>query len=1102
MRAKLHRLLLAGWLVAGSLSVVAAQETRIPFRQITIRDGLPQNTVNAVVQDAQGFIWLGTQDGLARYDGRDFEVYRHERGDLASLADNWIWSLLVDSEGTLWIGTDGGGLDRWDPRAGTFTHLVNVESDPSSLSHNRVRVVFESSARDIWIGTEGGLNRFDRETGEIDRFLHDPSNPSSLGNDQVRDIIEDRQGSLWVATDGGGLAVLPAGGTEFSHFRHDPQDPRSLSEDRVRSVFEDASGMIWVGTYEGGLNRLDPETGEFDRFVHVDGKSGSLSDNRVRSIFQSRNGRIWVGTDAGLNTWLPGRDRFWSYQHSPADSTSLVGDRVTSIFQDRGGVIWVGSYGGVSTWNETTGSFSSYRHDPTDPGGSLANNNVNAFAEDDAAAIWIGTYGGLDQLDRETGQIRHFTADPSRSDRLQDNRVFSLLVDSRNVLWVGTFEGGLHRRLENQSFLNYRNDPSDPYSLSRDAVTVVREDGQGVIWVGTYGGGLNRYVEEQDRFVVYRHEPSSSTSIGSDKVLAIHEDSDGILWVGTDGAGLNGYDRSSGSFTRFRFQAADDKSLSHDSIFAILEDSEGTLWIGTQGGGLNRWSLEDRRAHRGRFRRYTAEDGLPNDVIYGILEDEQGMIWLSTNNGLAQLDPRTDEIRTFDESHGLLSKEFNFAAAYKTREGEMLFGGIEGFNSFRPADLSGNRYKPPVVLTSFLKLNQEITAGGPVSMLEGIRLKHSDYVVSFEFASLDYTAPEKNRYSYMLEGFDSGWNDLGSLNRATYTNLDPGSYTLRIRGSNSDGVWSDSQVELGILVAPPPWQTSWAYSIYALLSLAVVARLHYNRVEERRKEMAQRKLLEGQVEVRTRELAERNDDLQQAIEKLELASVTDSLTGLRNRRYLVNTIENDLALVDRFNEERRKDPVRAAANLQPDFLFLMFDLDGFKEINDSYGHAAGDLVLLQVRDILESVCRRSDTVIRWGGDEFLLIARHTSRETAERLAERIRSTVEAHEFHIGRDEKKHLTCSIGFAYYPFVAGQPSQLTWEQIVVVADRALYAAKNSGRNTWVGIQGTPQSNKFDAAGLVHLINDRLDTLVDDEIVVIRSAAESGQELGWARA
>ncbi len=773
---------------------------------------------------------------------------------------------------------------------------------------------------------------------------------------------------------------------------------------------------------------------------------------------------------------------------------------MTAIYQDRGGVLWVGTKGGgLNNWNTHTGSFPHYRADPAAASG-LSGNIVTSFFDEGNAVVWIGTFGGgLNRFDRTRGSFTLYQHEPTDPQSLSNDRVMSLLLDSKNILWVGTYGGGLNRfHRDTGTFTRYQHDSADPASLSRNGIMSIYEDRQGVLWIGTFEGGLDRMEPSSGTFIHYAHDPTQPTSLSNNRVTAFYEDAAGVLWIGTDGGGLNRFDRTTGTFAHYQNDPAVPTSLSNDSVLSIHEDGNGVLWIGTLGGGLNRWERAARESVRGEFQRYSERDGLPNDSIYGILTDDEGNLWLSTNQGLSKFDPGRETFRNYNTTHGLQSNEFNVGAYHRSADGEMFFGGVSGFNAFYPASIRDNAHVPPVVLTSFLKFNEKVDLGKPIWETDRVELGYRDYVVSFEFSALDYTAPEENRYAYMLEGFDEDWIELGRLRRATYTNLDAGDYLLRVKGSNNDGVWNEAGATLELRVIPPPWQTWWAYSFYGLLAVGVLfgyARAQARKLE--REETYSRELVQ-QVDERTRELAERNEDLQEANQKLEEATLTDSMTGLRNRRYLMTHIHEDLALV-----ERQYLVLQADAGSQtpqpPDFLFLMIDLDGFKRINDIHGHAAGDRALLQMRDILEKTCRVSDTIIRWGGDEVMVVGRAVNRSSAETVAERIRTAVTEHAFELGNDDKVRLGCSIGFAFYPFLPSAPSRIKGEQAMKIADRALYLAKQSGRNAWVGIYAT---DKTPGEDLIPSVNDRLEEMSLRGEIELSTSITDPTTLCWSRA
>jgi diguanylate cyclase (GGDEF)-like protein len=1066
--------------VALSTTPLFGLEARnIRFRHITPEDGLSQSTVHAIVQDREGFMWFGTQEGLNRYDGYEFRTFSPDPGDSGSRSMPIVRALHEDRGGVLWVGTDGG-LHRFDRTTSKFVRYENDPTNPMSLSNNRVRVIYEDRDGSLWLGTEGGgLNRFDRGSETFTRFNHNPSNPTSLSNDYIRSVVQDTDGALWVATEGGGLNRMDTATGRFRHFVNDPENRRSLGSNHLRAVYQDRDGTLWVGTDDAGLDRFEPQTETFDHFRHNPDEPASLASDWVRAIRQDSRGTLWVATDGGLCEYRPQSGTFNRYVHDPTDPVSLVENRVTTIYEDRGAVLWVGTYSGVNSWNIGTGFFSHYKNDGSSEN-QVSGNLVMAFAESlDDRALWISAYGnGLNRLDRKSGRFTHYRSRPADPASLGDDRVMSLAVDREGIVWAGMFDAGLDRiDPRTEDFKHFRHDPGNPRSLSRNAVTRIYEDSQGVLWVGTYKGGLNRMDRGRGEFIRYQHDPSNPTSLSNDRVLGITEGEGGVLWIGTDGGGLNRFDPDNGTFSHYRHDPADPASLSSDNVWVIHRDRMERLWIGTQGGGLNRWEPAARQAHVGRFKRYDTQNGLPSAVINGILEDDSGNLWISTNRGISRFSPDTEVFKNYDATDGLQSPEFNHGAFFKASDGEMFFGGSNGFNSFHPHLVRENPTAPPVTLTAFLKFNQPVDLGAPTTDVREISLIHKDSVVAFEFAALDYTAPEKNRYRYKLEGFDEDWIDAGRLRRATYTNLSPRSYTFRVKAANNDGIWNEEGLAVRVRMIPPPWRTWWAYGIYALMVAGLLYAYAHRQAQKLSREAEYNRKLSLEVEIRTQQLAQRNKDLEAFNLKLEEASLTDSLTGFWNRRFLLQQIPKEIAQVDRTYEAA--EPTR--------LLFMMFDLDGFKGLNDTYGHAAGDRVLIQVRQMLLDACRQSDTIVRWGGDEFLLVGRNADPETAESLAERIRSVMEEKKFDVGLEQTVHLTCSIGFAFYPFDPARPTFFSWEQVIGVADRALYVAKESGRNIWAGILSTSRSRPAD---LFKRLNEDLETLVNEGAVVLRDS------------
>jgi diguanylate cyclase (GGDEF)-like protein len=1022
------------------------------FGHVTVEQGLSQANVMTVLQDSLGYMWFGTENGLDRFDGYQMRGYQRRQGQPDGLAHDFVWQVAEDREANLWIATDGGGVARWNRATDSFRTYRHDPADIATIASNQVRTLLVESDGTVWLGTQDkGLDRLVPATGRVTHFRHDPATPSSLPDDAVYALFADGAGQLWVGT-GGGVARLNRATGEFIRYQHAAASPDSLADDQVRAIYEDRQGAIWVGTVGGGLNRLDPATGRFRHYRHAAGSPSTLSDDHVRAILEDAEGRLWVGTANGLNLMDRAAGTFTRYVHEDTDPSSLRDNYIMSLFQDRSGILWVGTRsGGVSKWNPRSWSlgYSDARW--------LGKANIMAFADDGRGRVWIGTFGsGLGLLDSRQPGVAPARSQYRQSQAgggLTDDRVMALLYDREGLLWVGTMGGGLNL-LDPATgrFRVFRHDAADPSTIGADGVMALFEDRDGRIWVGTYGGGLNRYDRATGGFTRFPANPADPASLGSPRVTAITQDLTGALWVGTDGGGLNLLDPATGRFHQYRHDPARATTLSADTVYALHVDRAGNVWVGTQGGGLDRVVGGPADPGSISFANLSEADGLPNNVIYGIHSDPSGNLWLSTNAGLARLDPGSGKVKSFHRSHGAQAEEFNFGAHYRASDGQLFFGGAAGYNAFLPDRLGAGPAPPPVVLTGFEKMNRPVQDGMPYDKIDTVTLDHRDDVVTFEIAALDFNAPGKNRYAWILEGFDSDWVQAGEERRATYTNLDAGDYVFRARAASSDGVWNEAGLSIALRVQPAPWATWWAYGTYGLAALLLLAAIWRSQRLKRLRQLAYRQQLEQEVSKRTAELAERNEELGVLNNKLMEASLTDPLTGLRNRRFVFEQVAKDVDLVQRQYLDtlsgRSLDEIA-------DLVFMIVDLDHFKPINDQYGHASGDEVLIQVRDVLLSACRSSDFVVRWGGDEFLVIARHTSAREAEALAERIRARMAQKIFPLGDGHVARTTCSIGFVCYPLLRSQPDAVPWDDVLKLADRAMYQAKEQ-RNAWVGYVG----------------------------------------------
>jgi len=837
-----------------TMILATPQSDEVRFQRISIEQGLSQSIVESIVQDRRGFIWFSTEDGLNRYDGYEFTVLRNNPDDPNSLSHNQNTVVYEDMEGKLWIGTFNGGLNQYDPKTEKFVRYRHDPQNPYSLSHDVVRALRQDRNGSIWVGTEKGLNRLAKTAGDslsatrFQRFYHDPNDSGSLADDAVRVIYEERDGSLWIGTDGGLDRLVFTRGQDsngysslkFVHYRHSKGDPNSLSDDRVRSIFQDKDGALWIGT-ANGLNKLIREGGEgyktsggqaFQKYFYNPRDTNSLSHNQVYAIFEDHKGAFWIGTNGGgLNNLDRKMGIFTRFINNPRDPRTLSYNEIRSIYEDRSGNLWVGTYGGgISKIDRARKAFQNYRPNPDNPN-SLNEAIVWCIYEDKDGILWIGTHGGgLNRFDRRRNEYTHFRSDPSNPNSLSNDVVRLVIEDRSGAFWIGTDGGGVNKfDRATGKFTRYMHDPANPNSISHNEIRSLFEDKSGNIWIGTRGGGIDKIVEgglggSRTQFLHYCHDPKDPASLSNDYIRQIYQDKSGVLWVATYGGGLEKFEPESGKFTHFRANPHEANSLGNDYIFAIHEDREGILWLATWGGGLNRF---DRKADT--FSRYTLKDGLPSDAIYGILEDEGGNLWLSTVNGLSKFIRKSGTFRNFTETDGIQSKEFNGGSYFKSKRGEMFFGGINGFNAFFPEDIKDNLYVPPVVITSFRKLNELVKLDKPVPEIQELALSYKDYVFSFEFAALDYTAPEKNQYAYKMEGLDKDWIFTTAEKRfAHYTTLPPGEYIFKVKGSNNDGIWNEQGTAIRLTITPPFWKTPY-FNLIVILAISTLVFVSYRR---------------------------------------------------------------------------------------------------------------------------------------------------------------------------------------------------------------------------------------------------------------------------------
>jgi ligand-binding sensor domain-containing protein len=809
-----------------------AQSYTAMFRRISLEQGLSQSIVNDVLHDRSGFIWFATEEGINIYDGYCFRVLRHDPNDPSSLSYNQIVRIMEDRSGAIWVGTFAGGLNRYDPATGTFRRFRHDPLDPASIGSDIILALAEDSSGGIWVGSDRGLDQLivGRDSvvvRHVARVVRDGDGFRGI----VQSLAVSPDGRLWVGT-GSGLytALLPRNGQALRWTRaaNDAKDPMSIGNDNVRSLLVDRTDGLWVGTDDGlyrGFVRRDTLGRERVVFKRVEARGDPTRmpvQRQIYALAEDRDGYLWLGTNGGVSRFDRTRFRYDHFRHDPRDPQSLSYNEIRSLHEDRSGNLWIGTYGGgVSQLDRGRKRFTHLRHDPYDPN-SLRQPIVWSVYEDADGVLWIGSHGGgLNRYDRRTGVWRAYVNDPNDQRSISHDIVRLVIEDRRGRLWLATDGGGVCEFDRSTGrFRRFVYDRNDPGSLGGNVVRMLYEDRAGTMWIGFQGAGMDRLVRDDDgepvRFEHFRHRPDDPRSLASDHVRWALEDHEGVFWVATLGGGLDRMDRATGVFTHLRAVEGRRDGLPSDYLMSIMEDTQGRLWVATWGAGIG---VLDRE--RKQWSTFDESDGMPSNSIYGFLEDASGRMWMSSNNGLCRFDLRTSTFRNYGLADGLQSTEFDAGAFTKTRGGEMVFGGINGINTFYPEEIVDNPYVPPVVLTSVRVLNEEWQFDRPVWDLAQLELGPSDNVVAFQFAALDYTVPERNRYQYRMDGVDEQWLTADpTVRTAQYTTLPSGRYTFRVRASNNDGLWNEDGLALTVVVRPPWWSTIWFRSLVVLTVLA------------------------------------------------------------------------------------------------------------------------------------------------------------------------------------------------------------------------------------------------------------------------------------------
>ncbi len=801
-------------------------ETTFRFEHFDVDSGLSQNSVNDIVQDKYGFMWFATQGGLSRFDGYKFTHFKHQPDDAHSLSDNFVHVVFVADDGDIWAGTRTGGLNRFDFASQTFTRFVHDPTNPKSLSHNRITSIVQSAPSELLIGTlGGGVNRFNLNTKNFSTIKISDDIVRINNINQINSITTDQSNQIWIGTNGNGLIRVSPDGKTFKAFTYDANNNQTIGHNFVRSVFVDSSDTLWVAT-GSGFSRFERQSASFTRFVHQD-------NHLMRRFLEDGQKRLWVGGNNGINLLSADRSTLTAIKHNASDKHSLSSDLVTALYKSTDNVLWAGTYiSGFNKFNLSAEAFHHYNHNANNPN-SLNNNIVWHLSQTHNGDILISTDGGgINRFNPKTRQFNAIRHQPDNPNSLGSDFVRSTLEQSPGVLWSGTFDAGVNRiDLNSGQVTRYSHDENDPNSISNNHIMSMLIDSRNNLWVGTIDG-LDLFQPTTGGFKHFKHDKDDPHSISDNEITDIIEDNAGLLWVTTGGGGVNWYDPNTKVFNNYRQKQQNLPGLANIITTAALQAHNKDIWLATYGAGIGKLDT-----HSGDMKMLTKADGLIDNAVLGILESTPDEFWISTNGGLSRYRGSSGEFVNFTVADGLQSDEFNSSAFVKTKDGQLYFGGINGFNHFYPKDIVKSDPALNVRLTQMRVSNQPvaITSGAPIQgqkqfslskalyLLKQLTLSHEQSLVSFEFSTLSFTHPKTIEFQYMLENFDKQWiNTDHTLRLATYTNIPAGKYRLKVRAKVPHAQWLDNATVLPITIMPAPWRSWWAYMAYSLVLLLVL----------------------------------------------------------------------------------------------------------------------------------------------------------------------------------------------------------------------------------------------------------------------------------------
>ncbi len=818
-------------------------------------NGLSQSNANAIIKDYKGFLWIGTDEGLNRFDGYEFKTFNNDPNDSTSLKDDKVWVLFEDSQQQLWIGTNIGGLNLYNRENQSFTSYTHNSNKNASISNNTITSIHEDTNGRLWIGTLWGLNLFEPDKQTFKKFYYSPD-ANSIANNEVQGLAE-KNGMLWVATKKG-LSTIDLETLEAHTIELPPTEFNTDINSRVECLFIDTKGEIWIGTNGAGLVKFEEASNSYLQYSLKE-KTNSNTSEIILTITEESPGELLVGTNgSGMFKFLPDKEKF-ILVNSKNDPT-LINSSIYGIYKDQEELLWLGVYGnGIVQINKKSRGFHHLEYfDKTMA--DLGKNSILCIVEDFDKNIRFGTDGsGLYKLNTSTHKITSYQNIPRDKSSISGNVIKSLLVDDKGNIYAGTYANGLNyintKTNHITRFISKRNDST---TLPTDHIWDIFQDSENRIWVGLLGGFCEFHPDKQ-YFTRYPIDIFNPNSLGSSDITKIYEDKKNQLWVGTLEGGLGRLDKNTNQFKRYQYNENNLVGLSNNEIKDIFEDKKGKLWVATNGGGLNYYDPD-----LDLFVWHNSNNDLSNEIL-SVLEDEYNNFWIGSFQGLIKYNLKSNTIKQYTKGAGIQGNEFNYNSKLIASDGTFYFGGLNGLTYFKPDEIKSNLKVPNVALTDFYLFHEKLDATkerdilqGNINLVENIELTHDQNVITFKYAALDYSVPKKNQYAYKLVGFDKDWNYVQNQRMATYTNIPPGEYTFHVISSNNEGYWNEKGKKIAIIISPPWYRETWAYVLFIFggglfLYLTINIRTRFL--------LRQKNILEAKVRLRTQQIERQKKDL-------------------------------------------------------------------------------------------------------------------------------------------------------------------------------------------------------------------------------------------------